>query len=142
MHNSECNQLLNLFRKLYKNLRFKSLDRMKRPLLFAYSALTNEEVKVKAKEAGFDSYIENRLSKGELIEIMHQWVESFAVKFIEENFKNINKIGILKEAIKDLEIKNLTIMDQLSMFSVGQFQVSNAINQSEQSSPLSNYKPS
>jgi len=41
--------MLKMFHRLYKRVSFRALDKLEHPFIFAYSALVNEDVKLKTK---------------------------------------------------------------------------------------------
>ena len=60
------------------------MDSLSRPFIFAYSAHIDEAVIKKTNDAGFDGYIESRLSPDSLGKIIHDYIDIFVEKSINQ----------------------------------------------------------
>ena len=98
----QAQQLLSLFQELYKKVSFRTLDRLDRPFIFAYSALVDNETISKTKDAGFDGCLETKLGPTELQQVINDHIDNFAQKVIDRNLDTMEKKA--STAIKKTQI--------------------------------------
>jgi CheY-like chemotaxis protein len=53
------------YASLYSKVKYKALDKLDRPFIFAYSALINQAIQIQAENCGFDSCLESKLGPSE-----------------------------------------------------------------------------
>ena len=69
---------MKVFNILYANNRYRALQIMKRPFIFAYSAFTNNKIKEETSKSGFDKLIDAPLNKLKVDEIIEKFIEPYA----------------------------------------------------------------
>ena len=73
--NETKEQVFKVFNILYANQRYNSLQLMKRPFIFAYSALTNNKVLEETRLSGFDKCVDSPLNKLKIESIIDESIE-------------------------------------------------------------------
>ena len=64
---------------LFKLVKYRALDNLKRPFIFAYSAHVTQDILQKTKTAGFDLCVDSPISKA----MCENLIDKYADKFIE-----------------------------------------------------------
>ncbi len=68
--------MLKIFNVLYANQRYEALVYMKRPFMFAYSAMVNSKVTEKAQQSGFEECIDAPLNKNKIENVIRQKINN------------------------------------------------------------------
>ncbi len=76
--NDTKEHVLKVFNILYMNQRYMSLQLMKRPFIFAYSALTNSKVLEETRLNGFDKCVDSPLNKLKIEGLIDESIEMWA----------------------------------------------------------------
>lgn len=80
--------------------RYKILDERSRPFIFAFSALINDRVIAQINTAGFDGYVENKLTKVELEEIIQDYIDTYINIQIEQKLQDFEKAKKIMQLIE------------------------------------------
>ena len=59
-------------------VRFKSLDHLEKPFIFAYSQLINPEIIQQVKETGFDGYVNGQILPSMLQMVIREHIDKYA----------------------------------------------------------------
>jgi predicted house-cleaning noncanonical NTP pyrophosphatase (MazG superfamily) len=78
---------------------------MKRPFIFAYSALVNDEITERTKKSGFDGCLD-KLNALEFQGTVKTYLDEFIIHIIDKNIKNYSILEIMKRVIKDFDKKD------------------------------------
>ena len=71
---------MKVFNILYASQRYRALQIMERPFIFAYSAFTNQKIKDETNINGFDKLIDAPLNKLKVDEIIEKYIEPYALQ--------------------------------------------------------------
>lgn len=94
-------QILNYLKDFYSRMKFHALDYMKQPLIFAFSALLNNEIEEKAKAYGFDGCIMSPLTTCNITDILNR-LENITSNYLANNLDHPELIDHLTQSPQDL----------------------------------------
>ena len=73
-----------LIKLTYRKIKYWCLDDLKRPWIFAYSALINEGVRERTINAGFDGCLISPITVDVVQDCMTNFVDSYVSQFMSE----------------------------------------------------------
>ena len=97
--------MLKIFNVLYANCRYEALVYLKRPFMFAYSAMVNNKVIEKAQQSGFEECIDAPLSKAKIENVINDYINMYAFHLTRKMLSQIGPVPYLAEMIDDIRVK-------------------------------------
>ena len=94
-------------------LRFKALEILERPFIFAYSACINPEVISKTNEVGFDGCLPG-LGAEDFKGTIKQHIDPYIDQFIDKEFSKLQQAQYLNNLIKQVDQNALPRLPSLS----------------------------
>lgn len=99
------NKMLKIFNVLYANQRYEALVYMKRPFMFAYSAMVNNKVIEKAQQSGFEECIDAPLNKIKIENVISDYINMYAYHLTRKMLSQLGPVPNLAEMIDDIRVK-------------------------------------
>ena len=98
---TESQKILVIFRRLYKNVKFRALANIERPWIFAYSSQPRSECIEEVLKSGFDEFFEAPITVKTVQSLIDKYIHPHCDNFIEEKIENPLKEEKLVSLIKN-----------------------------------------
>lgn len=80
-------RLQRIINILYQKVKYWSLDSLRRPYIFAYSALINNQIRERTTEAGFDGCLSAPISVQDLQDLKKNYIDKYVNQFMQEQLQ-------------------------------------------------------
>ena len=75
-----------ILEKVYLKVEYKPMSVLKRPFIFAYSAMVDENVMLQTKIAGFTDCYDSPLALSKVEQVIKLYIGNFSKKYISDQF--------------------------------------------------------
>ena len=95
-----------LIKATYQKIKYWCLNDLKRPYIFAYSALINEEIRLNTIEAGFDGCLISPITVESINDCMTNFIDKYVTQFMAEQLLSLSQSHLLEQLNNNKEKQN------------------------------------